>query len=134
MGLLERGRRPDSRYTMKELKAQYDAWVGAGNFVGLMDKGTPLPVQEYCYRQMRGRWAFLNFFDDIAVLLYRKKSPLPFNLYDRLFYKPLYSFHEYADAARYRKEQREQRRIRKAMLKSGCWVGSGDYYFKKKKK
>ena len=124
---------PDSRYTMKELKARYDSWVGAGNFVGLMDRGTPLPVQEYCYRQMRGGWAFLNFFDDIAVLLYRKKSPLPFNLYNRVIYKPLYRFHEYASNAPNRKEKREQRRIKKAMLKGGCWVGTGDYYFPKKK-
>ena len=125
-------RRRPPEYTMKELKAAHDQWIGEGHHVGLMDHGTPEPVQNYVYRNMRGKWKFLNVFDDIRILLKRNNRFFLLRIYMPL-YNTLYRFQRYVSTAPQRKEKEKQERIRKEMLENGNYVGSGDYYEKEQR-
>ena len=113
-------------YTMRELKAIHDDYVSKGGFVGLMSRSTPYTVQKYVYRGMRYH-SYLNFFEDIKIVIERRKLIIFYP------YLALYTFlakiEEYFCSGRKRnKEKRKEKRIRKEMLKAGCYVGTGDYY------
>jgi hypothetical protein len=103
---------------MSSLREKTDRRCGAGR----ISERKLLAVQTYLYRGVNRPLARLS------VLLSRRG----YKKLAKKLIKLINTIERFCDYFSYRKRN-DPVRIRKSMLKNGCYVGSGDYYNKKQK-
>jgi hypothetical protein len=108
-------------YTMSELKYIHDRYVREGGFVGLRHMRTPLPVQEYVYNLM-STGSYMNFFNDIRILLSRSKHKGLYESYMR-FYDGLKRYKSQCSECKRSKGASEHERIHEELRTVKCYAG-----------
>jgi hypothetical protein len=119
-----RGKRPGFRATARE----YREYVKAGHFVGLMHRGTPLEIQDFCYSRMRKWWRLQEPLETLWYDLSKLFPPLRgLGRFASRRWNAL--THKYWWLTGYgrtkHKEEQKSVKIRTEMTAVGCFAGQG---------